>query len=128
MVEPEVVFIIHPIREHVISYTPRCATVEPLPALVISHTERLRKHGIANVTELGGDGTAVSLRCNIIRINHNDPFGKPVHLLILHTAEVQLFLSPLPSFYIPEVSSTYREGYMEPAILFKELVSSLILP
>ena len=128
MVESEVVFIGHPIREHVISYTPRCATVEPLPALVISHTERLRQHGIANVTEFGGDGAAVSLRCNIIWINHNDPFGKTIHLLILHAAEIKLFLSPLPSFYIPEVTSTYREGYMEPAILFKELVSSLIFP
>ena len=128
MVESEVVFIGHPIREHVISYAPRCATVEPLPALVISHTERLRKHGIANVTEFGGYGTAVSLRCNIIWINHNDPFGKSIHLLILHAAEIQLFLSPLPSFDIPEVTSTYREGYMEPAILFKELIASLILP
>ena len=128
MVESEVVFIGHPIREHVISYAPRCATVEPLPALVISHTERLRQHGIANVTEFCGDGTAVSLRCNIIGINHNDPFGKSIHLLVLHTAEIQLFLSPLPSFYIPEIASANREGYVVPAILFKELVSSLILP
>ena len=128
MVESEVVFIVHPIREHVISYAPRCAAVEPLPALVISHTERLRQHGIANVTEFCGDCTTVSLRCNIIWINHNDPFGKSLHLLILHTAEVQLFLPPLPSLYIPEVASANREGYMVPAILFKELVSSLILP
>ena len=118
MVKSEVVFIAHPIGEHVISYAPRCATVEPLPALVISHTERLRQHCIANVTEFGGDGTAVSLRCNIIWINHNDPFGKSIHLLLLHAAEIQLFLSPLPSFYIPEVTSTYREGYVKPAILF----------
>ena len=128
MVESEVVFIGHPIREHVISYAPRCATVEPLPALVISHTERLRQHGIANVAEFCGDGTAISLRCNIIGINHNDPFCKSIHLLILNATEVQLFLPPLPSFYIPESASAYREGYMESAMLFKELVSSLILP
>ena len=128
MVEPEIVFIRHTIREHVISYAPRCATIEPLPALVIAHTERLRQHGITNITEFGGDGTAVALRCNIIWIDHNNPFGKSLHFLILHAAEIQLFLSPLPSFYIPEVTSTYREGYVEPAILFKELVASLILP
>ena len=127
MVESEVIFIGHPIGEHIISYAPRCAAVEPLPALVIAHTERLRQHGIANVTEFCGDGTAVSLRCNIIWINHNDPFGKSLHLLILHTAEVQLFLPPLTSLDIPEVSSSYREGYVVPTILFKELIASFIL-
>ena len=125
MVESEVVFIGHPIREHVISYAPRCATVEPLPALVISHTERIRQHGIADVTEFCGDGAAVSLRCNIIWINHNDPFGKPVHLLILNTAEVQLFLSPLSSFYIPEVTPANREGYVYQLFFSKNLSPAL---
>ena len=128
MVESEVILIAHPIREHVLSYAPRCATVEPLPALVISHTERLRQHGIANVTEFCGDGAAVSLRCNIIGINHNDPFGKTVHLLVLNTAEVQLFLSPLSSFYIPEVTPTYREGYVVKTIVLKVLIARLMLP
>ena len=128
MVESEVIFISHPIGDHIISYAPRCAAVEPLPAPVIAHTERLWQHGIANVTELGSDGSAVALGCNIIGIDHNDPFGKSLHLLILDTAEIQLFLPPLTSFYIPEIASANREGYVEPAILFKELVSSLILP
>ena len=126
MVEPEVVFIIHPIREHIISYAPRCAAVEPLPALVISYTERLRKHGVANITELGSDSSAVALGCNIIGIDHNDPFGKSIHLLILHTAEVKFFLPPFPSFYIPEIASANREGYVVPTILVKELIASFI--
>ena len=128
MVESEVILIGHPIGEHIISYAPRCAAVEPLPALVIAHTERLRKHSVANVSELGSDGSAVALRCNIIGIDHNDPFGKSIHLLILHTAEIQLFLPPLSSFYIPEIASANREGYVVPTITFKELIASLILP